>query len=423
MNTIKMNTSTKITYNYLFKIAFFYLFFFVLLYSGSISVGGMTIGLLWKIAVLAAILLPVSVYILKTKQIELFVLFAILLSIKMFFNISSFDYFTTTIGVVAKNLMFPILFLFFVMKLNTEQLIYFAKHYSIFIVLSFVPFMLGVLDPISEGYKLDNYGFEGSFGLIGVFGNAHAASESLGIVLIVLFYFFQDTKNKYVKLIYLGLLGLGIYELILTYARTGMLISFVGLFYLWIKEEGSKKFVTAAIFVVPIVFMSIYMYITNPILQMRMNDETTYTRESGKVREVGSGRPTIAKAALKNWYEEGFTGQFIGLGLEYGMIKMGKAINNKILAHNGYIQILQQEGIIGALLFLLYLYSLLRYILKRKTNKYYIISMALVLGYMAEMLVQGNFSFTIILLMAIFLTLLKKADEYVNKNIDNKLTT
>ncbi len=74
------------------------------------------------------------------------------------------------------------------------------------------------------------------------------------------------------------------------------------------------------------------------------------------------------------------------------------------------MQILQQEGIIGALLFLLYLYSLLRYILRHKSNKYYAISMALMLGYLSEILVQGNFVFSLVFLMATFLALMKKSE-------------
>ncbi len=147
---------------------------------------------------------------------------------------------------------------------------------------------------------------------------------------------------------------------------------------------------------------------------MRLNDENEYSRKSGQVREIGSGRPTIAKAALKNWYEEGFVGHTIGLGYMYGITKMDKAGVGKIFAHNGFIQILQQEGLIGIILFFLFLYSLLKYILRFKSNKYYTISMALFLAYIMEKLLQGNFVFALVLLLAIFLALMKKQNLYLN---------
>lgn len=411
MNEITTHISDKITFNFLFKIVFFYLFFFLLLYIEPFSIGGRTIGVLWKIAFLAAVLLPVSVYIFKRKTIEPFVLFAILLSIKMLFNISSFEYFNSTISLVAKNLMFPMLFLFFIIKLNTEQLIYFAKHFSILIVLSFVPYLIGILNPIAEGYDLSAYGVKESFGLLGVFHQVHAAGISLGIALVVLFYFFQEEKNKTMRLIYILLIGLGTYEIILTYVRTGLLMALIGIFYLWMKEKESKKYITAIYFIVPAIFLVTYMYITNPVLQMRIFDENIYNkhRETGLDR-LGSGRIIYAKTALVNWYEEGSVGHLMGLGFEYGKIKMGEAIGNKIFAHNNYVQMLQQEGLMGFVLFLLYLYSLLRYILRRKTNKFYSISMALALAYLAEMLVQGNFLFPMFLLISIFLALMKKTE-------------
>lgn len=410
MNQLTAYTSDKTTLNFLFKTGFFYLFTFLLFYSEPISVGGRTIGVLWKIAFLGAIALPVMSYILRTKKIELFVLFGILLSIKMFFNLSSFEYFNSTISIVAKNLMFPMLFLFFIIKLNVTQLIYLAKHFSIFVVLSFVPFLLGILKPISEGYSLAAFGEEDAFGLVGVFGGSHGASEALGMTLILLFYFFQKEKSKSIKIIYLGLLGLGSLELILTYARSGILLAAIGIFYLWIKEKGSKKFITAMLIFVPIIFMSIYMYITNPVFKMRINDENIYNKQ-----EFGSGRPTIYINALNNWYEEDIVVNMMGLGFEYGTIKMYQAIGNKIFAHNAYLQTLQQEGIIGMMFFLLYLYYLFKFILKHKNNKYYFITMALFLAYLMEMIVQGNFVFFMFLYLAIFLTMMQKTDGIINE--------
>lgn len=411
INSLETNRYSKITFLYQLKMILFYFFIFLLLYIEPIAIGGIKISILWKILLLATISLPIIINIATKKRIEPFVFFAILLSIKMLFSISSFEYFNITIGIVAKNLLLPMLFLFFVLKFTSEQLIFFAKHFSILIILSFVPFILGILEPMSEGYALVGFGLKDSFGLIGVFQKAHAASETLGTVLIVLFYFFQNEKNKYMKLMFVGLLGLGVYELILTYARAGMLIAFIGMFYLWIKEKGSKKYITAIMLIVPIVFMSIYMYSTDPVFQMRINDENAYNKnkDMGSDR-IGSGRLKYAETALNNWYEEGLTSHIMGLGMGYGLIKMEQAIGSPIFAHNGYIQILQQEGLIGLFLFLLYLFSLLKYIYNRKANMYYKISMAIVLGYLTEMLVQGNFVFALDVLIAAFLALMKKSE-------------
>ncbi len=411
MNITEPEISQNLTFDYIFKTILFYLFFFLLLYSEPLTIGSMRIGVLWKIVFLGTIVLPIIVYTIRRKHIELFVFFAILLSIKMSFNMSSFEYFSNTISNVAKNLMFPMLYMFFIIKLNSKQLIYFAKHFSILIILSFVPYIIGILSPVAEGYDLSAYGIIDSFGLLGVFYRIHAAGISLGIVLIVLFYFFQEEKNKTMKLIYILLLGLGTYELVATYVRTGLFMGLIGIFYLWVKEKGSKKYITAIYFIVPAIFLFTYMYTANPALQMRMKDETIYNkdRDMGATR-YGSGRLLYADTALKNWYKEGFVVNVMGFGFWLGIDRMKEAIGVSIFAHNGYVQMLQQEGLIGFSLFLLFLYSLLRYILRRKTNKYYNISMALVLAWMAEILVQGDFLFPLVLLIAIFLALMKKSE-------------
>jgi len=148
--------------------------------------------------------------------------------------------------------------------------------------------------------------------------------------------------------------------------------------------------------------IGIYIYETNPVFNMRVNDENIY-----KKQELGSGRLDIASNAVNNWSTDSLEAIFIGLGYEYGLEKMYKSIGNKIFAHNNFIQILQQEGLIGALFFLLFLYYLFRYIMYHRQSKYYAVTMALFIGYITEMLLQGNFLFHLIIILSTFLALLK----------------
>jgi len=397
---------------YIIKVIFLYLSLFLLFYSEPLLIFGIKIAVIWKVLLLC-IMLPVVInYLIEHKKVELFIILALLLSLKMSINLSSsLEYFNTTASIVVKNMMFPVMFLYLSLKMNKYQLIFLVKHFAIFTIISFIPFMLHLVQPFSQGYNLSTFGGKNIFGLTGVFMGAHPASESIAFMLIVLYYFYQNAKKIFFKYLYIGLLLLGVYEIILTYARSGLVIAAIGIFYLWLKEKGKKKFYTLFLLVIPIIIGSVYIYQTNKVFKMRIEDKTIY-----KQQELGSGRFEIASNALSNWSSDGITAIIIGLGYDYGVEKMKKSIHNEIFAHNNFVQVLQQEGIIGFVLFILFLYYLYKYIQFYKTSKYYNVSMALFLGLIIEMLLQGNFLFHMYLALVIFLILLKKNTSLLNTN-------
>jgi predicted membrane protein len=88
-----------------------------------------------------------------------------------------------------------------------------------------------------------------------------------------------------------------------------------------------------------------------------------------------------------------------------------------IFAHSRFIQVLQQEGLIGFGLFLTYLILVYQFILRYRDSEYYTATNAIFIGILIEMMFQGGFFFNIVLYLSAYLVILKKDYE------DNQIAT
>jgi len=385
------------------KLILFYILTFIVLYLEPISIGGMSFGVLWKIIAIFILSLPILYTAFKTKQMELFAFWYLVFAFKTLFSYSSMDYPIQTITFAIKILMFPILYLFFI-RIEKSTLVFLSKHFSILIILSFVPYLLGILEPLGKGYDLSPYGLDGQFGLVGPFLNPHSASISLAFSMIVISLFVNSKNTNSVNLFYIFLILLAFYELISTYVRTGLAIYLVALVYIFLQNLNMKKvlFILASISV--LAAGSIYIISTSEVAQMRFEDRNKYVKND----EVGSGRLTYWKSAVENWSNDEDIVILIGLGEMYAEEKMEKSVGLKIFAHNEFFQMLQQEGLIGFILFMSSLIAIYRYMKRYKSSKYYQNSMAIFIGMITMMSFQGGFYFNIILFLSIYLALQKQ---------------
>jgi hypothetical protein len=385
------------------KLISFYFIAFVILYLEPIQISGITFGVLWKIVLIFVFSLPVIYGALKSKQMELFAFLYIIFAFKTLFSYSSMDYFMNTMTFTLKVLMFPILYLS-LLKISKESLFFIAKHFAILIVLSFIPYILGILEPLGEGYDLAPYGLDGQFGLVGPFLNPHSASISLAFAMIVISLLVNSKNRLSTNLFYLFLIALAFYELIGTYVRTGLAVYFVALGYMFLQNLNFKKILFIIVSMSILGGVGVYIVSTSKVAQMRLEDRNKYVKND----EVGSGRLTYWKSAVKNWSNDENIVLFIGLGEMYAEEKMEKAVGLKIFAHNEFFQMLQQEGLIGFFLFLSSLITLYRYIKRYQDSSYYQYSMAIFIGMIAMMMFQGGFYFNMIFFLSIFLVLEKQ---------------
>jgi len=385
-----------------FKLLLLYILLFGVLYSEPITIGGISIGILWKLVAILLITLPLLYESLKRKKMELFAVLYFLFAFKSLFSYSSMDYPLESIIIAIKITMFPLLFLYFI-RVEKEKLLFIAKHYAISIILSFVPYIFKLIKPLAEGYPLEMFGLDGQFGLIGPFMFPHAASISLAFAMIVVTLQIKSYNSFFMNLFYVSLIILGFYELILTYVRTGIVLYLVALIYLLLRDLNMKKILI--IFMTMMVFLagSMYLFSHSKIAKMRMQDKNKYVQD-----DVGSGRFLYWNAAINNWLDDEDIVILIGLGEEYAKDKMVRSVGLRIFAHNEFVQMLQREGLIGFIIFMSSLIALFKYMRRYKSSKYYPNSMAIFIGLIAMMMFQGSFYFTIVFFLAIYLALQKQ---------------
>ena len=385
------------------KLILFYIVGFVVLYLEPIKMGGLTFGIIWKLILMFVIFLPILYSTLQSKYMEMFAFFAILFSFKILLSYSAMDYLMETLTVFFKALMFPILYLYFINKFKKPTLIFLAKHFSIIIILIFIPYILGVLEPFAKGYALEAYGLEGQYGLIGPFIKPHATSISISFAMIVITSHIKKENTPIENLFYIALLLLGFYELLATYVRTGLVIYLIILFYIYIQNINIKKIILIVLTITTLGAGTLYLVATNEVVQMRLKDQNKYDKSG----DVGSGRVIFWKTAVQSWLNDETSVIFIGLGEEYGKDKMERATGMRIFAHNEFFQILQQEGLIGFILFIAHLYLIYRFIKEHKSSPHYQDTRLLFIAVLLEMMLQGGFYFNMILFLSIYLALLK----------------
>jgi len=392
----------------------FYIIAFIVLYLEPISIAGMSFGVLWKIIAIPILSLPILYEAFKEKKMELFVVLYLIFAFKTLFSYTSMDYPLETITIAIKIIMFPILYLYF-MKLPKETLLFLAKHYAIVIILVFVPYLFDLIEPLGEGYPLKIYGLDGEFGLVGPFLFPHSASISLAFAMIVITLLINSNNSRIANFLYLLILFLGFYELMLTYVRTGIVMYLAVLVYLFSRNLNMKKVLLIILTMSVLVGGSMYLMSTSEIAKMRFEDRNKYVKQD----DIGSGRLLYWHAAVDNWLNDEDIVILIGLGFTYATEKMEKSVGLKIFAHNEFFQMLQQEGLIGFILFICSLIVLYKYMKRYKTSKYYQNSMATFIGMISMMMFQGGFYFNIIIFLAIYLALQKK--EFIEGNNHKKI--
>ena len=386
------------------KLTLFYIIGFTILYLEPVPIAGVSFGILWKLILILILILPIMYKIFKEKHMETFAFITIIFALKILISYSSMDYMISTLTLFTKELMLPILYFFFILKSDEKTLLFLAKHFSILIIISFVPYMLNILTPLGMGYDLSAYGLDNQYGLVGPFINPHTASISLAFALIVITRHINKDNNKIENIFFLIILVLGFYELMLTYVRTGFSVYIVAGLYLLLKDITIKKIILLLILSLTLLIGGSYLYKTNDVVRMRLSDKNKFVKKA----DLGSGRLDYWKAAIENWSNDEDIVIFIGLGEEYAKDKMEEKVGERLFAHNKFFQVLQREGLIGFGLFLAILFSLKSFLSRHKQSKYYTTAVAILIGMLTEMMFQGGFYFNVTFLFAIYLALLKK---------------
>ena len=377
--------------NWLKHIIYFPLFFFLMYMGPRIYLGPVKFIIIWKLIILFILILLI---LKKGRKINWFIRLGYLYALKMWISIGALMYISDTIDAFSKFLVLPVVAhysLNIITKENLVKFFNFLQYLSIYIILSSIPFLFHLLEPNSKGYDFEKYGSEG-YGFTGIFQNPHTAAILLSVSILILFFFTLQTNNIDKKFFYVFLMLLGLYVEYKTYVRTGYSSLIAGWIFIGFKHQRFKTKVLMFVLALGMGAVATYLYENDTVLQMRLSDKNIY-KTNVTENDLGSGRVYIYKNNLKNYISSDFFDIIFGLGRERAKLMLKEKIGHALVSHSGFLDALVDNGVIGFLLFLVWLYSAYKTIKKSTFSYFKPLAYGIFFSYVAVMLTQGGNKF------------------------------
>ena len=259
-----------------------YILGFCFLYiDGMGNTEGLSIGQIWKIPVIAFLAFKCINYTFRN-----YAKFRLGYAVTKLLNPDLLNATAGTMSSFLKFLVLPLCLPFFRNIFSSEKALYYLKLLAHIIIISFIPFYLGILKERHTYIAADLLGVDS---LIGPFNNAHTSAIYLSIsVLVLIFYVRNICEDKLEKVYTWGLILVGLYFLMLTYVRTGYAMCVLGI-YVILAYKGSiiRSLLSGALWG-GLFYLAATAYIeTNDVLNQRLHEETGYKHDD----EInGSGR-------------------------------------------------------------------------------------------------------------------------------------
>lgn len=353
--------SIRRNYINIFKYIIYGIVLLLLFHFESLSIGPVKISHLWKGALLFYLIIAVF-----RNNNNKFLIYKslILLAVFQLLNIEILNNPFNAVLLFGTTLIMPLLGIY-CLKFKEEELKRGLLFFASFFILSFVPYKLGILQSLNEGYRLSGYGVKEQ-GVIGPFQTVHSASVALaGSFLVVLYFWLTKTFNR----IYLTiLLILGFYFLIFTYVRTGMAMVVVGVIpiLLYFTKQNIKAKLRLLFFMGVLSVLISGWVLSNETLLNRITGQrvAAKTSEFDSFETLGSGRGRMLIYSVEIFMEANVIEKIIGVGQTEQKLRMGEKLGHALIPHNGFLLLLLSNGVIGLSIFLLFLRKLWKLISK-----------------------------------------------------------
>lgn len=392
--------------------------FFIALFLKSYTIGGQEMAYIWKLP----LLIFLFVGVLGQKIDFNFLILAYVFAIKNLISTSFFDYPVDAIINFSKYLTIPLVVHWIYLNINSieslKKLRMLPIYLSGFLIISNIPYYLGVFSaPVSktmlwmEDSSLD--------GLVGILGAPHYTSALLSIACIVILEFIVNKRGPMLINLVLGpLLVLGVFFLFKTYTRTGWLMFVVGISILFARKITFKD--AGKILAVSVLLFAglIFLYQTNEGFRRRVMDDRAGQEDKSAYETVGSGRLQIAAVYLENLYESNFATYLVGMGMQESQNRYEKKDGMPLFAHNGFVQTLVDNGILGFILYLVFLYSVFRSI-SRSNSSHNQLTVAIFFMFISCLLTQQANYFLLDLFLSLFIGI-SLIESRVNRYIEIK---
>ncbi len=329
------------------------LIFFVAFFLKRIDVGGQELVYAWKLPLLCIMLAGVV----GRKSGYVFISLGYIFAIKNLISSHVLIYPFDAIINFIKYLIIPVFIHWIVVNVRSIYSLRVLRilpfYLSVFFIISNIPFYFGLFSKTTKILLVTEGG--GIEGFLGLLGTAHQSSAVLAITSLILINFLINGKNRgYLKYIITPIIMFGVFFLYKTYARTGWLmfvIGFIALFVHKITFRDIWKFAVAG-FILLIGFVVLLQ--TSDTFRRRIFDDRQGDKNLPLSERIGSGRLAIAGVYLANYMNSDFTTLMIGMGMQESIRRHGEKTGMPIFAHNGFIEALVDNGIIGFILYMFF---------------------------------------------------------------------
>jgi len=389
---------------------------FFIFYFEPIRIGPIKFALIWKIPLLLYLLIKIKYDVFSTKIST----FSFLFYSKYLLTtgVLIYGYYFDGLWLALRGMSIPLLFTFFLLPeqspKNLIKLLYFVVS---FIILSTIPFHLHLIEPISRGYQLGGYGVD-AVGFVGLFQNPHGGSIIIAQALIILVFLIFNKKRINIYLIILLLIG--VYTLYNTYVRTGYLVFIIGSIILIYYRFGLSMIYKLSPLIVLVYFIFTNLVLQDDVLIRRILQSNIYlNEESIDVDRISSGRLTLSLTNLENYAESHPFTHLLGMGFKYSTDLMYEKIKTRKMSHNGYIDALVHNGIIGFALYIGLLVSIFKLIYVFRKSVYFPLAFSSFFTFLLFIFVQGGniflYEVQLFLILGLLIKLyLKKSPKTLN---------
>lgn len=378
--------------------------FFALFYSESLQIGGMTISQLWKIP-LAFYLIY---YLLQHRHFKSprWSEWQYVGSLKSLFNADAIVNPASNVQTALKMAFLPLLYNYIHnhewQAETLRKVLLVVAHYFI---LTNVPVFLG-LKTFKTGH---DYGTFVAYS--GIFQNQHAMSIIMAMCIVIILNAFKtgQLKGMVARVYNMGLIVLACYAMYLGFARTGWLMFLLGTVTLfWPRNMSVKQWIGILLIGFTLMAGFVYLFNTNELFHDRIVGNNIQTHQK---MNVDSGRSEYMAIALDR-YAHGTVPEYV-FGVSYTEVRAAIQAKTKlhIGAHNGFVDALTANGLLGLALLLLFAFSLFAFILRRRNNETFRLALAMWMMFWSFQTTQGGYMFHTDFIYALIFCLLEREHE------------
>jgi hypothetical protein len=352
--------------------------FLIIFHHETITLLGVKVSHAWKIFVIFALMI---IWLKNDRlsqlngKIKLSILFLYCIWPLVNYFIT-FDFYS--IEIFAIRLLFT-LFLVNVLNQNIkiEDSYKLLKILSVFIVLSFIPYKIGILESLGKSVDLINYSELSGKTLVGVFQNPHSASLILAMAgyLFVVFSLYEKTKFK--KYFYIMMFVTTVIMSLFVGVRSGLMFLFLSTcYYVMFSKNKIKSTYIIMVIVASSVLYSLYSYSYYDNYLKKLLGMRKYT-DNYSLNIASSGRIDIWSNSIDIFYGYNIVEKIFGIGFVDFSRFMERKLGLAIFAHNSLLNELLIFGAVGFLIAVVFYCSLYTYAKNLKNidvNGYYAIN-------------------------------------------------